>query len=295
MKTMPKSQRRLRHHRFLGAIGTFLLSVACGDPGGVVEERTEVLQEAATPSKKFGSWCQGGEYEVNPVTGEPWLTPTGTKLCDNFNAEMKTAATHAFTYDLKGAAKQNWEKDWDSLSMELVDLSFGYLHGGAHEPDTADYGLWKDGVSDWHARVLTSNMRLGEEKTGQRGLSILATYSCDTLLPDANLWNRWGNAFKGGLRMVVGSHGSVHSGSTADNIGKVFAQKLKAGWTIVESWRTALASTSDNNHVAVMATGNSPTDCGSRRDGMKWSNFTSYNRRKDSSITHYCWITWDNQ
>jgi hypothetical protein len=138
-------------------------------------------------------------------------------------------------------------------------------------------------------------MRLGEETSTQRGLSILATYSCATLVPDANLWARWGNAFRGGLRIALGSHGDVGFGSTADNIGKVFAQKLAAGWTLAESWRTALAGTASNNAVAVVATGDTAVECGSRRDSMTFGNFSSKGRLKDNAIKFYCSTIWDNQ
>src|SRR5687767_7851207 len=154
-----------------------LLAAGCASSdgaGNLPKEGVGTEEEAVTPSsKKFGSWCQAGTYDIYPPDGGAWLTPTGTTMCTNFNTEMKKIATHEFTYDLKGAAKQNWESTSDSLSMEKVDLSFAFIHGGASSAIEADYGLWKDGVSDWDARALTRRMRLGEETSAQRGLSIL--------------------------------------------------------------------------------------------------------------------------
>jgi hypothetical protein len=282
--------------------GACLLLAGCGSAPDLHDERGENVAEAsqaATPStKKFGTWCQSGEYDIWPAAPggpAPWLTPTGTAMCDNFAGEMAKTATLEFQYNLQGAAKEHWEKTWDFLSMEKVDLAFGYLHGGASAQGTADYGLWKDGVSFPEARVYTTNMRLGDETSTQRGLSVLATYSCSVLQKDDFTWARWGNVFRGGLRMVLASHKNVPFGSVADGIGKVFAQKLGAGATFKEAWRYALASTDVKTPVAVMATGDTAVKCGDRRDTTTFANFTTKGRLVDNNNKYFCTTTWEDQ
>jgi len=44
----------------------------------------------------------------------------------------------------------------------------------------------------------------------------------------------------------------------------------------------------------VMATGSNSSDCANRRDNMKWQNYTSYGRLRDSAAAYYCYWYWDN-
>jgi hypothetical protein len=252
------------------------------------------VSEAAAPSKFSGAWCEEGDYDIYPPTGKPWLTPTGWTMCHRFTAAIKPIAPSKFSYNLRPPnAKPNWENTMDRLSMETVDIAFGYLHGGI-SASTADYGLWKDGVSDFNQRALTANMQFGNEGSGgQRGLSILATYSCLTLSHDANLWTRWINPFRGGLRMALGSHALVPFGPVADDVGKTLGESLAAGALVRESWRRALASVPISAPGIVMASGTSAADCSTRRDTMTWANFNTMPRVRDSKVKNLCWMKWE--
>lgn len=66
-----------------------LLAAGCAfsdGSGSLPDEGVGTEEQAVTPSsKKFGSWCQGGTYDIYPLEGTAWLTPTGTALCTNFH------------------------------------------------------------------------------------------------------------------------------------------------------------------------------------------------------------------
>jgi hypothetical protein len=134
-------------------------------------------------------------------------------------------------------------------------------------------------------------MRLGDEA---RGLSILATQSCQTLKIDAFTWQRWDSVFRGGLRAVLGSHGDVAIGG-GDNIGRTFATYLNQGYALREAWVYAVGSTAAKNDVAVVFTGLNANDCTNRRLGMNWSNFKNYQRLRDNGFATWCWELWDDQ
>ncbi len=264
--------------------GLFLVGVAgyamVGCLGSEGEEPISSVEQSVI-AKKFGTHCTD-EYEVDWQDALPGAYTT----CSRFNAELDNAATKSFYYNLEGAQAFFHESD-DQRRIEKVDLFFLLTHGDAIDANNAAWAMWDDG-----ALAKTSSMRLGDEDIG---LSIFAQDSCETLLFDANLWKRWDSVFKGGLRMSVGSHGTLHLNPSDYDVGKVFAQQLNAGQTITDAWYIASDATAQNNQdVAVMATGTSAANCESRMGNMTWNNFMNYPRLRDGAITHYCSWNWDD-
>ncbi|MFZ5892996.1 MAG: DUF6345 domain-containing protein [Myxococcota bacterium] len=247
------------------------------------DESLASQQQPVIETRKFGTHCTES-YESN------WQAalPGAFTVCSRFNTEADNGSIFEFYYDLWN--KQfYWHNTGDHAdnSLEDVDLFFTLTHGGAINSTNAAWAMWNNG-----ALATTSNMRLGDEG---RMLSIFAQDSCETLKVDANTWARWDSVFAGGLRATVGSHGTLNLGTAEYDVGKVFAQRLNAGDTIMQAWFVANDTTAFNNQdTAVMYTGTNQSNCETRRGNMTWNNFGSYSRLRDSSIGYWCGWIWDD-
>ncbi|MBI4511073.1 MAG: hypothetical protein HY698_15680 [Deltaproteobacteria bacterium] len=244
------------------------------DEGDVASESLPAVGGA-----RFGTMCQK-EYENGWQTTLDYVW----NRCGWFNNELDDTDSKIFYYNLHGT-KSLWETSWDQNYLDNVNLFYSSTHGGAWS-GSAVYAMWDDGDLAY-----TSSMRLGDESYG---LSIMSTYSCDTLKLDGQLINRWRNTMRGGLRYVTGSHDTLWDGLTTDETGEDYADELQKSNTIRYAWRDGNSDWYVDNDVAVMTTGLNSSDCSSRRSGMKWQNYTSYNRRRDGDAAYYCWTYWDN-
>ncbi|HKO89075.1 MAG TPA: DUF6345 domain-containing protein, partial [Burkholderiales bacterium] len=108
------------------------------------------------------------------------------------------------------------------------------------------------------------------------------------------MWTRMGAIFRGGLRIATGSHDKLYDSLTTDEVGEDYADNLQDGDKIKYAWADANSDWNTDQDVTVMATGSSSSNCQSRRDNMKWQNFSSYGRLRDGAITHYCRTSWQN-
>lgn len=226
----------------------------------------------------FGTMCQQ-EYQ-NGWQVTLWHA---NDRCKWFNDRLDDTDTKAFYNNLHNA-KSRWEDTQDHKRAETVDLLFSSVHGGT-EPETAFFSMW-----DQDEFVDTVNMRLGDE---ERGLSILSTYSCETLrVSDGHLKDRWRAAMRGGLRFVTGSHATLWDGSTTDEVGEDFASGLQHAQTLRYAWKDAVSDWYFENDAAVMATGISRTDCKHRRKNMRWTDFADFPRRRDTNVNFFCWTKW---
>lgn len=177
----------------------------------------------------------------------------------------------------------------DLKSADNVDLLFILTHGGAWST-TSTLCMWNK-----HTRAFTSEMRLGDSAIGGGGLSILATYACNTLKSSDNLlWTRLGPMFSGRLRIALGSHDKLYSGTYTNECGEDFAEDIQSGMTLKSAWKSALSDWWEDQDVAVVATGSSTSHCHWRKDTMKWQNYKNYRVLRDSSIAYWCSTTWDN-
>lgn len=200
---------------------------------------------------------------------------------------MNNLAPRDFYYNLSGAA---WHFDQSgdqehSGGLDAVDVAFVSTHGGAWtSPLTGTLTMFEQ-----NQRALTVDWRLGDE---DRGLSLLAMHSCETLKDDGNIAARWVPAFDGGLRIAVGSQDKIFFSSSSTGNGSRFADNLGAGQKIRDAWKNALSGTSLDQDAAVLATGANETNCWSRLDNMKWSTLTTTSRLRDAAWQTWCTRAW---
>jgi len=234
----------------------------------------------AAAQARFGAMCQA-DFQNNWQATLSYVW----NRCGGFCDELDDTDTKVFYYNLHGA-ECAWESGCDQSYLDNVNLFYASTHGGAW----SDRSVW----AMWNQNVLadSTNMRLGDEAYG---LSILATYACKTLkIDDGKGWTRMGPIFRGGLRYAAGSHDLLYDGYTTDETGEDFADNLQSSDTIKYSWKDGNSDWNVDNDAAVMAVGADSSECASRRDNMKWQNYTSYRRLRDGAIGYYCWTTWDN-
>lgn len=239
-----------------------------------------LLSTSTILANTFGTWCTES-YESG------WQTTLkyGYDRCSRFNNELDDTDSKKFYFSLNGA-KPYIENGSDQVYTEGVNLVFLNTHGGAWSTSSV-FAMWNKS-----SYAYTSNMRLGDESVGT---SIFSAYACETLKSsDGRLVTRWRNTMRGGLRIVTGSHSKLYDSITTDEVGEDYADDLQGGMTIKNAWKSALSDWATDQDVAVMATGRTSSECASRRDGMKWSNFRSYSRLRDSSVAVYCWTQWNN-
>ena len=236
--------------------------------------------EPALAGARFGTGCQK-EYQNGwrPTLNYAW------DRCGWFNDELDDTDTKIFYYNLHGA-KWWWEEGGDSGTLDNVNLFFANTHGGGWT-DRSVWSMW-----DSFTRAESTRMRLGDDSYG---LSILATYSCETLkFDDGMMWTRMGPIFMGGLRIAVGSHDKLFDSYTTDECGEDFADNLQKSNSIRWSWKDAVSDWYVDNDATVMAVGRDLADCENRRDTMKWQNYLSYPRLRDSQIGIICAVYWHN-
>jgi hypothetical protein len=254
-----------------------LASVACASGSDVGEEEGSLKQRLN--GWMFGSYCQGDFENGWQNSLEPWAWNT----CGYFNDRLDDTDWKMFYWNMHGA-KTAFEDANDQNKVETVDLLFTMTHGGA-DTDTSVAAMWDDGV--YH---LTKNSYWGDEA---HGLSLWASYACSTLKIDANTWTRWNRLMKGGMRAVAGSHDLLWA-DPSEYIGEAFAEELQAGTSWRYAWRNAISDPDWDQDGMVMTSGNSSSDCSSRRSGMNWANFANYVRRVNANMANLCWTSWDN-
>lgn len=206
--------------------------------------------------------------------------PYAWSVCSGFKNEI---GNNQFYYNLHGL-EPYFETTGDQYLPETVDIYFVGTHGGAWS-GRAVWAMWDDG-----SLASSNEMWLGNE---DQGLSILSTYSCETLKHD-DIVGRYLNIMKGGLRYTTGSHDTFWYGWTTDEVGEDYAENLNDGDSIRNAWRDGVSDWYFDNQATVMTTGNSASDCSSRRSGMRWTNYSSYPRRTGSQLRYMCWSWWDH-
>lgn len=235
----------------------------------------------AAAQAMFGTECQS-DFQNGwlPTAPEVWTR------CSWFNDALGDLDRLMFYYNLVGA-KPWWEDTLDQGELETVALIYANTHGGAWS-DRSVWAMWDD-----HSNAQSTSMRLGDESWK---LSILATYACETMkFNDGKLWTRMGPIFRGGLLFAAGSQDQVVDSTTTNETGEDFADDLQHRWAIKDAWADGNSDWSEDQDVAVMATGNgSLADCEARRDGMTWQNYIYYPRYRDADANYYCYWYWEN-
>lgn len=269
---------RVRSSALLAVLA--LVAGGCGAEEQSLEEQAQPvpprsITQAIDGAMPFGTMCQQ-EFQ------DDWrnsLPGTWTR-CGGFNGRFDDVATHRFYYNLVGA-EPVWETTYSPWYLDSVSLFFAATHGGAWS-DTAAFSMW-----DRDAHAMTKNMRLGNT------LSILSTYSCETLKPDDRMVTRWLGVMAGGLHIVTGSHGTLYASWLTDDIGEDYADNLAHQWSVKDAWVDGLWDTFTPQQVAVMSVGRTVADCAARRDGISVYNYIYQERLRDGAIAYMCWSTWD--
>lgn len=230
---------------------------------------------------RFGTGCQQ-DFQNG------WLTTLANtwERCGWFNDELDDTDTKVFYYNLHNA-QWWWHEGGDSGHLDHVNLFYTSTHGGGWSTASV-WSMW-----DQNVHASSTSMRLGDDSYG---LSIFATYACETLkFSDGKMWTRMGPIFRGGLRIALGSHDTVWDSSTTNEVGRDFAEQMQNSNTLKYAWKDGNSDWATAQDLAVMATGADATDCANRRDTMKWQNYSSgYVRLRDSAAAHYCYTYWDN-
>lgn len=243
-----------------------------------------VLSIAAIVEAKarFGTYCRQDYQEHN---GDPWQDNLDYvwDRCAGFNNELDDTDTKVFYFNMHGA-KPYFETDNDEDWIETVNLLWTNTHGSTTSTN-ARWVMW-----DYGQRALSSNMYLGNESYG---LSIMANHCCKQLQnDDGHIFDRWSPVFRGGLRYVTGSHGTLVDAWETDEVGEDFADELQGSAKIRYAWRDGVSDWWYEQDLAVMSMGNGKSDCEDRRNNMKWQNYTSYNRRYDDDVNYWCRTRW---
>lgn len=279
------------------AIFTVLLATVglagCGglnDPGAT----TGTVVQEWTP-RRFGVYASES-FQNN------WLVKLNAQwyLTNNFVTNLSATDANYFYGMMPAGNDLKWYdsqlrtggSDHTGYGLDTVDLFFSATHGGKVVPHT------QTPAHNWsmypvESCVLSPYMRLGDDT---RMLSVFATYACDSLQIDGNIWTRYGNALSGGLRIILGSPKPVGAGYPVYVIGNAFADYLQAGQPFYLAWYNAL-TLPEANGVAALATGTDATDCVRRLTEMTWQNFNKtgvYPYLRDGAIKSYCTVRWND-
>lgn len=241
----------------------------------------------ARAAAHFGTLCQA-DYQNN------WrdALPYSWDRCGWFNDELDDTDIKSFYWNLHGARTLYSSCDGCAgMGADTVSLLYTNTHGGAINDTDARLVMWNQDV---RARSNTDSWRLGDESIG---LSILALYACETLTnadSSTALKDRWRGTFRGGLRMTLGSHDKLWDGTTTNECGEDFADNLQDGDSVKWAWFDGNGDWYADQDVKVLATGTSSSNCTDRKNSIKWQNFTSFPRLRDSNVKWFCSSKIDN-
>jgi hypothetical protein len=210
--------------------------------------------------------------------------------CSDFISQIQSSWPVDFYFNLHGAAAAftsgNANETCNSCGgVDSVDFFFMGTHGtiANNNANYAGYAMWDDNSIAW-----TPSMRLGD--SGKQ-VKALATFSCDTLKSgDGLLPSRWGSAFAGGVKIVVGGHDLLWTGSDQSAMQN-FASNLENSMSIGSSWLNAVYYANNSNNPAVANTGANASDCWNRQ-GVGMGQIMSESPLRDSKVGYYCWTNW---
>lgn len=275
---------------YFGLISAVLLGVvACSGAEDSSEDHQTApsgeewarVEQAVVSSKVIGTWCADTPYQVTQAKNPPapWIAPPSCVQADALASNF-TSVTRLFAHNLVANAVVNLEASGDHLTNEKVDLALFEGHSGYDAAVGVGFAVHEAQSNAW-----STNMAFGHTAPNQRGLSIFASYSCNTVDHDGypgfgnGSWLQdWAPAFNPGLRLHLGSNRVSHFTSSGV-VGKKFAQELVAGRTFKQGWATAWDQVGANTHAAFVASGSTYSDCVDRILTMTWANFDSKPRR----------------
>jgi len=219
--------------------------------------------------------------------------------CSDFISVIQPVEYVDFYFNLHGAqpafySGQAAETCKGCGGADSVDFFFMSTHGtiASNNANYAGYAMCDNSCADTNPPgciAWTPSMRFGS--AGQQ-LKVLATFSCDTFkTSDGMFWNRWGNAYRGGLKIGVGGHDLLYTGNdtgAATNFASYMRSNNSIGW----SWLDSVYYANNSNHPTVANTGANSTDCWNRQ-GMTVNNVVSATALRDGAIGYVCWTNWN--
>ena len=219
--------------------------------------------------------------------------------CSDFISEIQPVEYVDFYFNLHGAQPafyygQAAETCNGCGGTDSVDFFFLITHGtiANNNANYAGYAMWDAscaGTNPPGCIAWTPSMRFG---SSGKQLKVLATFSCDTFKnSDGLFWNRWGNAYRGGLKIGVGGHDLLYTGNDTQ-AGTEFAAYMRSNYSIGWSWLDAVYYANTSNHPTVANTGANSTDCWNRQ-GLTINNVVSATTLRDGQIGYYCWTNWN--
>lgn len=269
-------------HRVIGPIMLVVLA-ACASSSGPDADVTSSAKQANT-AIDFVYGARAGEHwehEWNEADEGSYAK------MDGFLSEMdKAGARRGFYWDLQNMAS-HVEVPGDRESTETVDLFYVQTHGGAG-PAWGNKSVWS-AFEDYNhpnglpkANAESPNIRLGDDG---RGLSIFASYACDTHRIDDLTPTRLGPMMSGGLRITLGMNGPGKMG--ANGTAQEFGRLLSSGVTVVDAWLNGMKYGGIANTPAAVISGRNAADSDARAHGMTMATIRNYERLRDGDIGHY--------
>ena len=254
---------------------------------------TALASSAVAGSIHFGVRCQSDFQAAWAPTIDVYTA------CGDFISEIQSVYPVDFYFNLHGAQTdfyygQAGETCNSCGGTDSVDFFFMATHGtiANNNANYAGYAMWDDacaGTNPPGCIAWTPSMRLG---SSGKQLKVLATFSCDTFKNSDGLFvNRWGNAYKGGLKIGVGGHDLLYTGNDSQATTN-FATYMLSGSSIGWSWLDSVYYANNSNHPTVANTGTNSTDCWNRQ-GLTVNNVMSATALRDGGIGYYCWTNWN--
>ena len=245
---------------------------------------TILTSPAMAGSPHFGVRCQSSFQD----TWAPTINVNAA--CNDFISEIQGYWPVDFYFNLHGAQTAFYsgtpsEPCNSCGGVDSVDFFFMMTHGtiANNNANYAGYAMWDDNTIAW-----TPSMRFGD--SGKQ-VKVLATFSCDTLKnSDKLLPSRWGKAFAGGLKLVVGAHDLLWDGSD-DTAMQDFALNMQSNAPIGGSWLDSVYYANTSNNPTVANTGANAADCWNRQ-GASVSTVMSESVLRDGKVGYYCWTNW---
>ncbi len=210
-----------------------------------------------------------------------------------FGGIMDDHNTNLFSAGLDPDTGAYLQDETDGLSprgVDLVDVLYLQTHGGVWDDYNSDYAMWMANSS-----VLTSWMRFGDNG---RGMKLFVSWSCHTMQVDGHWWDRLGPLFRGGLKIMVGSHDLISWGNDMWETTRDFAGYMLDPASIDYAWYTANSHADWDQDVAITATGTTCDDCWARQgrtyDELLYDINGNMPILRDGQIGCACLAYWDD-
>ncbi|HEV3469232.1 MAG TPA: DUF6345 domain-containing protein [Pyrinomonadaceae bacterium] len=267
---------------------------ACAVLGAALAGALLVGPDDARAVARFGTRCQADfqiDWEDTPPSMWQDYLPYMWERCQWFVDELNDTDTSVFYFNLTNSKSRYSTCDSCGTGVDDVALMYTGTHGGAYESPNVLLAMWEQDV---FALSVTDGWRYGDEATR---CSIFAQYACETLTAGdsvGQMIDRWRGTFRGGLRMALGSHGTLWDSVTTNECGEDFADDLQAGKTLKWAWFDGNDDAYSDQDVKVLATGTGSSDsaaksnCKIRRDWMMWQNFGDWPRLRDGDVDWFC-------